>query len=878
MALSRIPSPDLSTVSIGVATLQFLEASGFTQDGLLLLVRAVYTDSADSLATPRYGYWVYDRRSGEFTQNISQQWASAAADTQNQPIVDAKIIGTASNYQVLALASGSGAEASHRFAQFDAAGLQSGDLLSELLGPDIAPRIERFAQSGDGRFLAVQTDDSVLVPEGQTDVDGISDLYLIDRVSKKVTYVSSVGGAEVFESVQLGSLRVSGNRVEIAFVTSGQFSARDLNGAATLEADRLDAYLWSSDFDDAGLSGASKFTLLSIRPGGSAAGGVLLDLPVVGTDAGVYFTSLSSEMVDGDTNGAPDVYRASTLGSTLPLLQRVSLAGTGELATGASLLDVDPTGQAVALLTDSAPASATLGLYQAVMVDVATGEWVVASTTNTGEPADDIVIKGLLSPTSGELAFTSAALNLAGYEPAALGGSLYVSAFNTPPTLVNAIADQSASRGVSFSFTVPQDAFSDLDPGDTLVYVAALEGGLALPSWLSFNAATRTFSGTPTRSDVGTLNISVTASDRAGASVSDAFVLDVQNTYPRSGIVYHWKNHTLLSGVNVSVASASAIQATTADVLDLRAAKFDAATGLLSVEVWANPGTSAANFDFRADMAGASASSFVSALPSAWTVTSEAVNAQSLAVSGISLSPIGPSTQLGTLQLTLPAGATSAEVVFSGVQVGALSGIGQTLSVQARSTSNDGGYSFTTTSANAGVIAGRLPTDSANAVTSADALATLRIAVGLNPNPDPDGAAGPLKALAVSPYQVMAADVNGNGTVTSADALAILRMAVRLGSALPQEWFFVEERRDFWDETANAGQGAFALSRTSAAWDRTILSGPDTESLNLVGVLKGDVNGSWVAPTGSQDLDNLDPNYFQNLAVAIGVPVDQWGI
>jgi hypothetical protein len=160
-----------------------------------------------------------------------------------------------------------------------------------------------------------------------------------------------------------------------------------------------------------------------------------------------------------------------------------------------------------------------------------------------------------------------------------------------------------------------------------------------------------------------------------------------------------------------------------------------------------------------------------------------------------------------------------------------------------------------------------------NAVTSADALAALRIAVGLNPNPDPDGT-GPKTAPAVSPYQIMAADVNGSGTVTSADALAILRMAVKLSTAVPQEWMFVEEKRDFWDEATQK----FTLSRTSATWDRTITADPASGAVNLVGILKGDVNGSWVAPTGSTDLDVTDPTYFQRLAQLIGVPSqDQWG-
>ena len=146
--------------------------------------------------------------------------------------------------------------------------------------------------------------------------------------------------------------------------------------------------------------------------------------------------------------------------------------------------------------------------------------------------------------------------------------------------------------------------------------------------------------------------------------------------------------------------------------------------------------------------------------------------------------------------------------------------------------------------------------------------------MGLNPKPDPDGAAGPKTAPAVSPHQIMAADVNGNGTVTSADALAILRMAVKLSTALPQEWFFVEEKRDFWDEVNQK----YTLSRTSTTWDRTITVDPASGPVNLVGVLKGDVNGSWSAPAGSTDLDVINPTYFARLAQLVGMPnQDQWG-
>ena len=71
--------------------------------------------------------------------------------------------------------------------------------------------------------------------------------------------------------------------------------------------------------------------------------------------------------------------------------------------------------------------------------------------------------------------------------------------------------------------------FTDPDTADVLKYKATLESGAALPSWLSFNAATKSFSGTPTNDNVGSLNIKITAIDPAGNTVSDVFKLTVTN-------------------------------------------------------------------------------------------------------------------------------------------------------------------------------------------------------------------------------------------------------------------------------------------------------------------------------------------------------------
>ena len=66
-------------------------------------------------------------------------------------------------------------------------------------------------------------------------------------------------------------------------------------------------------------------------------------------------------------------------------------------------------------------------------------------------------------------------------------------------------------------------------PRITLSYTATLSDDSPLPAWLSFDALTQTFSGTPTNSDLGTISIKVTADDGT-STVNDVFDLTVTNT------------------------------------------------------------------------------------------------------------------------------------------------------------------------------------------------------------------------------------------------------------------------------------------------------------------------------------------------------------
>ena len=101
---------------------------------------------------------------------------------------------------------------------------------------------------------------------------------------------------------------------------------------------------------------------------------------------------------------------------------------------------------------------------------------------------------------------------------------------STPSGVKRPIGDQLVREDARLDFQVPEGTFEDANAGDALTYSAGLADGSALPGWLQFDAATRTFFGTPLNEDVGTLSVTVTAADSTGATASDTFDISVANT------------------------------------------------------------------------------------------------------------------------------------------------------------------------------------------------------------------------------------------------------------------------------------------------------------------------------------------------------------
>ena len=86
---------------------------------------------------------------------------------------------------------------------------------------------------------------------------------------------------------------------------------------------------------------------------------------------------------------------------------------------------------------------------------------------------------------------------------------------------------------------------------------------------------------------------------------------------------------------------------------------------------------------------------------------------------------------------------------------------------------------------------------------------------------------------------------------------------------------FVEDNRDFYDDL----NGVFAMNRSNVSWDHTFnanVVGDTTD--NPVGIIKGDVNGSWVLPTGTQYVETTDPIHFTALYNTLHIPMSEWGV
>jgi hypothetical protein len=149
------------------------------------------------------------------------------------------------------------------------------------------------------------------------------------------------------------------------------------------------------------------------------------------------------------------------------------------------------------------------------------------------------------------------------------------------------------------------------------------------------------------------------------------------------------------------------------------------------------------------------------------------------------------------------------------------------------------------------------------AVNLQDAIAILKMVVGLDVN-------GSSKAL--SPYQALAADFNGDGVVSLTDAIGVLKHVVGLTQTSAPHWAFANEADLTVPAKANTTPGAApAIS--------SVLGDAVDVHFGLVGYLVGDVDGSFAGLSTASNLLKSDSTYFTDLVTATsGLSLSQFGV
>jgi hypothetical protein len=115
---------------------------------------------------------------------------------------------------------------------------------------------------------------------------------------------------------------------------------------------------------------------------------------------------------------------------------------------------------------------------------------------------------------------------------------------NQAPVVINAISDRLSEKvDQAFSFQVASNTFFDSDPGDqaALIYSSKMRDGNTWPTWISFDASNRQFTGKPIAA--GQTRISVFARDPSNAVGVANFTMDV--SAPQSSVVTLPEDHTL---------------------------------------------------------------------------------------------------------------------------------------------------------------------------------------------------------------------------------------------------------------------------------------------------------------------------------------------
>lgn len=292
------------------------------------------------------------------------------------------------------------------------------------------------------------------------DTNAVNDLFVKDLATGAVTMVSSAADGTPGNSSSF-SAKASLDGTRVLFEsTATNLVANDTNGLRDLFVKDL---------------ATGKVTMVTSASDGTPANGDYYQSTFSADGTKVVFTSGATNLVQGDTNGQPDIFVKDLATGTLTL---VSAAADGTPANAESTfkaLSSDGTKVLFATAASNLVPGDTNGGQDLFVKDLATGKVTMVTSASDGTPGNSFVSVFAFTPDGTKVLFASEADNLV---PGDTNGQMdiFVKDLATGETkLVSTAADGTPGNGYSDNFKLSPDGtrvlfYSEADnlvPGDT---------------------------------------------------------------------------------------------------------------------------------------------------------------------------------------------------------------------------------------------------------------------------------------------------------------------------------------------------------------------------------------------------------------------------
>jgi murein DD-endopeptidase MepM/ murein hydrolase activator NlpD len=265
----------------------------------------------------------------------------------------------------------------------------------------------RGALSRDGRYVLFTSSASNLVPGDTNDVD---DVFVHDAWTGATVRVS-VDDAGIQGNAGSIASNISGDGRYVGFLSR----ATDLDPRDT--SNTQDAYIHDRDSDEDGIfdePGATSTQVVSVDDGGNPGNADTWSADISDDGRFASFYSVASNLVTGDANAAADVFVRDLTAGTTRLVSRHTDGTQGNAASNIGFISDDGRWVVMHAGADNLVDGDTNGASDVFVVDRSTGAMIRVSVAADGGQGNADGFIGHISTDGRYIAFESAADNLVG--------------------------------------------------------------------------------------------------------------------------------------------------------------------------------------------------------------------------------------------------------------------------------------------------------------------------------------------------------------------------------------------------------------------------------------------------------------------------------